>query len=556
MTVVHSEVRPGVYHDSIVLMQLQAALADLPDVLDAGVVMGTPENLATLEANHLPLETLRSVRPGDLVLVVRAATEDAASDALAHVDALLARTSSDVGDEFRPRSLSSAIRLAPEAGWVLISVPGQFAAAVARESLRLGRHVFLYSDNVPLAEEIALKRTARGSGLLLMGPDCGTALVGGIGFGFANRVRRGGVGLVGASGTGIQAISSRVDALGAGVSHAIGTGGRDLQAEVGGVTALQGLELLARDPDTRVIVLVSKPPERPVVRHLLAAARATGKPVVVNLLGYAPPARRLGCLHFATGLDEAASMAVELLDRSCESDSDQDADPRYLRGLFSGGTLALEVLQGLRPFLDHLHSNVAMDDVLTLPDPFHSQGHTILDLGADEFTVGRPHPMIDNDLRLRRLDIEAKDPEVGLIMLDIVLGHGAHPDPAAELGPAIEAARAEGEVEFVAILIGTDEDPQDVAAQEESLTRAGARVHRDASEAVDYVVRRLRRRAENQGPQVELDALRAPAAAINVGLESFYDSLVTQGVDSVQIDWRPPAGGNEKLMAILDKMRR
>jgi FdrA protein len=562
VTVVRSEVRPGVYHDSIVLMQLQVSLMDLPGVLDAGAVMGSPENLQILEANELLPETLSGVRAGDLVVAVKAESEDDAARALRSVEALLVRGGSEVNEDFRPRSLSSAARLSPGAGWVLVSVPGRYAAGVAREALELGRHVFLYSDNVPIAQEVVLKAEARSRGLLVMGPDCGTAIINGVGFGFANRVRRGAVGLVGAAGTGLQAVTAGIHARGAGVSQAIGTGGRDLQAEVGGVTALQGLDLLARDPETRVIVLVSKPPEPAVVGRLLAAAQRTGKPVVVNLLGYAPPAPRLGSLHFAASLGEAARLAAELLREEPESRSPASGhraearDFGYLRGLFSGGTLALEVLQGLRAFLEPLHSNMSIDDVLLLADPSQSEAHSILDLGADEFTVGRPHPMIDNDLRLRRIRQEAADPEVGLILLDVVLGDGAHPDPASELAPAIEAARAVRDVEFAAIVVGTEEDPQDLGEQVESLARAGARVFRDTAEALEDLARRRPRQPGVEPPPVPLDAFQSPVSAINVGVESFFDSIVDQGADALHVDWRPPAGGNERLMEILSKMGR
>ncbi|MFQ5747254.1 MAG: acyl-CoA synthetase FdrA [Gemmatimonadota bacterium] len=564
MSVVRGEVRPGVYRDSIALMQLQVALAELPQVLDAGAVMGTPENLATLEASGLLPDVLSAARPGDLVLVVRASGEDAACAALGQVDALLARTGGEAGDDFRPRSLGSACAALPGAAWVLLSVPGRFAAGVAREALGLGRNVFLYSDNVSVEEEASLKQAAREKGLLVMGPDCGTAVVGGIGLGFANRVRPGTIGLVGASGTGLQAIMSRVDERGAGISQAIGTGGRDLGAEIGGVTALQGLDVLARDPDTRVAVVVSKPPAAEVATRLLAEAGSVGKPVVVCFLGYAPPARRIGGVHFATGLAEAADLAVELAgeaEGAAPTPAGRSEEPPLapcLRGLFSGGTLALETLQALRGFVAPLHSNVAMAGIRPLADPGHCEAHTILDLGADELTVGRPHPMIDNDLRLRRLRQEAEDPEVGIILLDVVLGDGAHPDPAAELAPAIAAAlEPRGDLEIAALVVGTEADPQDLGAQIERLERAGAGVFRSSAEMADHVSRRLSRPdTDPRAPPVPLDAFRAPIQAINVGLESFHDSLVAQGCAAVHVDWRPPAGGDEKLMAILEKMRR
>ena len=562
MTVTRSEVRRGSYYDSVVLMQLQRGLAQLPGVVDAGVVMATRANCELLAEAGLMGDSTPAAAPEDMLIVVKADDASAAEAALAEVDGLLTLRRSSVNEEFRPRSLEAAAKMMPQAGWVLVSVPGRYAAGVARDALRLGRHVFLYSDNVALPDEIELKREAREQGLLVMGPDCGTAIVGGVGLGFANRVRRGSIGLVGASGTGLQAITSRIHALGGGVSHAIGTGSRDLKAEVGGITARQGLDLLARDPDTRVIVLVSKPPAPEVAAGLLGAARACGKPVVVDFIGYPLPGRRLGNLHFAAGLDEAAEVAQELLEsgewrmESPLSNLDSQTTHRYLRGLFSGGTLAYEALLAFQAVLHPIYSNTPMYGWQKLADPLHSQAHTILDLGEDEFTVGRLHPMMDNDLRLRRLKQEAADPEVGLILLDVVLGEGAHPDPADELAPAIQEVIGEWGVEIVAVLIGTDDDPQNMALQVERLKEAGATVHLSLSEAVNDVCRRLATAPAFGGAPVALDRFSpSPFAAINVGLESFYDSLVGQGAEAVQVEWRPPAGGNEKLAGILAKLK-
>jgi FdrA protein len=348
--------------------------------------------------------------------------------------------------------------------------------------------------------------------------------------------------------------------LGGGVSHAIGTGGRDLKSEVGAITAHQALDLLARDPETTVVVLVSKPPAPNVTTKLLAAAQATGKPVVVDFIGYPPPARRLGNLHFAASLSEAAEVAVELLEiRDWRLDNLQSPISNlYLRGLFSGGTLAYEAMLGLQAVLSPIFSNAPISEAQKLPDPLKSQAHTIVDLGDEVFMVGRLHPMIDNDLRLRRLRQEAADPEVGLILLDVVLGEGAHPDPASELAPAIREIRDQrSEIEVVAVVIGTEDDPQNLSSQVERLEAAGAVVFRSATEAIDYVARRLRPRPAAIHPPVALDRFtQTPLAAINVGLESFYASLVGQGATAVHVDWRPPAGGNEKLAAILAKMKK
>ena len=557
--ILRSERRPGAYYDSIVLMRLQSSLAELPGVADAGVAMATEANLAILESNALLPEGAEAVAE-DLLVVVKAETETAAEAALAEVDDLLAQRRAAAGDDYRPRGLDAAAKMLPDASWVLVSVPGRYAAEVAGRALDLGRHVFLYSDNVTLDDEVALKRRARDLGLLVMGPDCGTAIVGGVGLGFANRVRRGQIGLVGASGTGLQAITARIHELGEGVSQAIGTGGRDLSAEVGAITALQGLDLLARDPRTRVIVLVSKPPAPEVARRLLDAAQAVGKPVVVDFIGYPAPSRRLGHLHFTSGLAETGDVAVELLAAPGDGDTQllpavgATAGGSYLRGLFAGGTLAQEALQGLATFLSPLSSNVHVAGARPLEDLTRSRGHTVLDLGEDAFTVGRLHPMMDQELRLRRLRAEAADPEVRTILLDVVLGYGAHPDPAAELAPAIEEVRGRHRVEVLVVIVGTDEDPQELEDQIDRLSSAGARVFRDVAEAVGYVHRRTYAVSEDF-EEVALDGLASPISAINVGLESFYDSLTAQDANAVHVDWRPPAGGNEQLMAILRKMK-
>lgn len=544
------QVRPGAYFDSVVLMQLQRALASLPDVIDAGVVMGTAANLELLSQNELLPDDMQAT-PEDLVIVVQSETKLAAEAALEQVDELLSRRRSTATREFRPKSLQSAAEMLPEAGWVLISVPGRYAAAVAREALELGKHVFLYSDNVSLDEEVELKARADELHLLMMGPDCGTAIVSGIGFGFANRVRRGRIGLVGASGTGLQSVSSRIHQMGSGVSQVIGTGSRDLKDSVAGAMATRGLDLLASDPETEVIVLVSKPPDPAVTARLLQRAWAAGKPTVISFIGYPPPAKQLGNLYFANSLIEAADLAVGLVGGEAPEIGAPElrAGARYLRGLFSGGTLAAEALAGFQAVLGPVFSNISEP---RLSDPLISKEHSLLDLGEDEFTVGRLHPMIDNDLRIRRLRLEATDPQVGLILLDVVLGEGAHPDPASELAPAISEARAQHNIEVVVILVGTDEDPQNLEHQEQQLQQAGAVVFADTAAAVAYAVSPfITRELET----VETDFLSRPVAAINVGLESFYDSLKAQGAEAVHVDWKPPAGGDERLQAILRKMK-
>lgn len=558
----------GTYLDSVVLMQLQRSLTSLPEVMDAAAVMATPANRELLAAQGLWPAGL-AARPDDLLVAVRAGSPAAADAALARLDELLAARRAQVaGDdeiEHRPRSLGTALAAAAAARWVLVSVPGRWAPGVAREALEADRNVFLFSDNVPLAEEAALKTEAARRGLLLLGPDCGSAVVAGIGLGFANRVRRGGIGIVAASGTGLQAVTCGIDARGGGISHALGTGGRDLAAEVGGLTALNALDLLARDPATRVVVLLTKPPAPEVGARLLRAARAIRKPVVVWYLGAPVPFRRLGSLWFAGSSEEAAELATGLEAEAAELPADREASPSLpadacLRGLFSGGTLAAEACLGLAPLLAPLSSNLGLPGTVPLSPGASLAGHAVIDLGADEYTRGRPHPMIEPALVAESLHREARDPSVGLLLFDVVLGDGAHPDPAAVLAPALTDARGSRpqhcELRAVAILVGTEEDPQGRESQAAALEEAGAHVVTGVREAVRHALAALSHAPDPvAAAPVPLDVLDTPLSAVNVGLEAFHASLQSQGATTIHVEWRPPAGGDERLAGILGRMK-
>lgn len=608
MSALRALVRRGSYHDSVVLMQLQRALDSLPGVLKAGVVMATPANRDVLAESDLLAPEAASAQADDLVIAVRAESAEALEAALGQADELL-KAKRPAGDStLRPRTLGAALAARPQARWVLVSVPGRYAAAVTREALESGRNVFLYSDNVPLVEEVAIKAEAARRGLLVLGPDCGTAIVAGAGLGFGNRVRSGSIGLVGASGTGLQTVVSRIHALGGGVRAALGTGGRDLAREVGAVTALQALDLLASDSETSVIVLISKPPSPEVATRVLAAARACDKPVVVHFLGQATPAPRIGNLYFSRSLAEAAEIAVGLAadvaggfaadmavvgaegkssgEGGLGGDASESAGGaavtqksslfdlpggaeaslsprfngahgtgRYLRALFSGGTLGYEALLGLRVFLGPIWSNAPIAEAERLPDPNRSREHTLLDLGADEFTLGKPHPMLDPALVAERLTREAADSEVGVILLDVVLGDGAHADPASLLAGSITAARERG-IAVVALLVGTDQDPQGLEAQAVRLARSGARVVGTVAAAIETVLALLPPvSTPAAAARVDPEALAVPLSAINVGVEAFAESLAAQGAEALHVDWRPPAGGNEKLQSILARMK-
>jgi FdrA protein len=483
-------------------MEVARALTGLPGVADAAVVMATEANRALLEQAGLWGDELVGTTANDLIVAVQAESDALTERALKVAREQLVRSRSGSGaasgqaGAHRARTITGAARSQPGANLAVISVAGQYAAAEAWEALRSGLHVLLFSDNVSIEDEVALKRYAVQHGLLMMGADCGTAILNGVALGFANVVPRGPVGIVAASGTGLQETSALLARLGLGVSQGIGTGGRDLKEPVGGITMLAGVRALQADPETKVLLLVSKPPSPVVAERVLAQVRESHKPTVVCFLGGDPvPIEKAGA-HAALTLQEAAYYAAalaggtiqasaiehesaDLLQRAMGLRGRLGAGRRYLRGLYSGGTLATEALIVCQAMLGDVRSNVPLRPDLKLQDATRSEGHCVVDLGEDEFTVGRLHPMIDHALRIRRLMQEAADPEVAVILLDVVLGYGAHPDPASELGPAIARARARaleggGELLVIASVTGTDGDPQGLSRQVQALERAGA----------------------------------------------------------------------------------
>ena len=504
---VSTRVVRNLYRDSVSLMQLSDVLARRAGIAEISAVMATQANLDLLREAKL-LDGTVNAGPNDLLIVARG-DPAAVSAALDEAEASLARApeagSGGTGPVAKalPRSLSQALAERPAANLVLISTPGDYAAAEARKALNLGLNVMVFSDNVGLASEIALKRLADEKGLLVMGPDCGTAILGGVPLGFANVVRRGAVGVVGASGTGMQQVTCLVDRLGAGISHAIGTGGRDLHHHIGGASMLRGLALLAADKETKVIVLVSKPPAPEVAKTVLEAAAKAGKPVVVNFLGADPATIRGRNLYPAATIEDASHAAVALLKgRKPSVVTKTPAAPRIgfkpgqnaVRGLYSGGTFGYEASLLLGARLGAIRSNVAVRDEDEMDDPWTSRGHTIIDLGDDVFTRGRPHPMIDHRLRNERLLKEATDPATAVILLDIVLGHGAHGDPAAVMAPAIREAHAIAKkagrrIAIVGFVCGTPGDPQGLKKQEDALHKAGMILCASNAEAVRLVTR-------------------------------------------------------------------
>jgi len=466
-TLSHVELRPGAYADSVTLLQVSRAVQGLDGVLAAQVAMATGLNVEVL--TEMGFEVPPDATTNDLVVALRLADASALEAALAGVERALKdanRRESGPSELAAPRTTASALRRAPE-GLALISVPGASALVEAMDALDAGRDVMIFSDNVPLDQELTLKRTATERGLLVMGPDCGTAVVGGLGLGFANTVQPGPVGIVAASGTGCQQLLALLDHAGVGVTSALGVGGRDLSAEVRGLSTREALRRLDADPAVELIVVVSKPPAEEVAAELRAYSDGLGTPVEFALLGAGRP-----------DLTAATETVLTRLGREVPTwpvtgTATAATSGQFLRGLFVGGTLCDEAMLIASSVLGPVRSNIPLSPELALGADLAAADHTMVDFGDDALTAGRAHPMIDATLRLDHLARAAADETTAVILLDVVLGHGSEPDPAALLGPAIAAVRQP----VVVALVGTDADPQGLEGQVRALVAAGAEVH-------------------------------------------------------------------------------
>lgn len=493
--VIAGKTKTGQYFDSVTLMQIGKEIANLPEVLDAACVMGSKENKTILASSGLLIDDFVTASDTDLLISVKVKNQEILEKVFAQIDEVFAsklKRKSNDHDTFNPQSLQSAIKILPGANLALISIAGKYAGNEAMQALKNGLHVMLFSDNVSLETEITLKQYAASKNLLVMGPDCGTAIINGIPLAFANVVNSGNIGIVAASGTGLQELTTVISNHGAGISQAIGTGGRDVKKEVGGIMFLAALNALANDPNTKVIVLASKPPHASVTEKISAAAKHIKKPIVAIFLGASPQEVEKYGLHAASTFAEAALKAVSLskgetFEKVQQLLSEEDADidklanvlakkcgkkQKYLRGLFSGGTFCAEAQVILQDSIKDIYSNATLGSSLKLENSLKSEKNTVIDLGEDEFTVGRPHPMIDYSLRNRQILHEAENPEVAVILLDIVLGYGSNMDPAGELVPVI--TKASKKVLLVCSITGTDQDPQKRNKVASALESAGA----------------------------------------------------------------------------------
>lgn len=474
--VVINQIRSGFYLDSVALMRFSRKIAAMEGVEEAALMMGTPSNKKIMaDAGILGAEGEKA-SGGDLIIGLRVVNQTVADKILAEASYLLDQPgmARKKGENWRPRSLSAALKSAPGSNLALISVPGEFAGAEARKALHQGLHVMIFSDNVPLAEEVALKREAQQLGRLVMGPDCGTAIINGVPLAFANKVKRGDIGIVGASGTGIQEVSCLISQGGGGVSQAIGVGGRDLKEDVGGLSTLMALDLLDADPDTRHIVLISKPPAKSVAETVLKRIKASKKNHTVCFLGASEMALP-GNAIFAPTLKAAAETALG--NRSIRKDFQLDKiavpPPKgktAVRGLFSGGTLCAEAQFVFRDAGEPVSSNVPIPGAARLEGT--PEGHCLIDFGDDEYTRGHPHPMIDPAVRDEGLAKTLENPAVGVVLVDVVIGYGAHEDPAGHLAARLPQRTADSPL-VIASVTGTDLDTQNRASQVSKLKKTG-----------------------------------------------------------------------------------
>ncbi len=488
--VVKGVIKNKVYFDSVSLMRIGSELSSMEGVEDVAMVMGTNENKSILQVSGMLLSEFSDSNGNDLLIGIKANSDEIVSKVLDKMESLL--ESLQKGDSssttFVPKSIDGALKTLPQANLAMISIAGKYAANEARKALNRGLHVMIFSDNVSIEDEMSLKKLGKEKGLLVMGPDCGTAIINGVPLAFANKVRRGDIGIVGASGTGMQEVTSLISNFGGGVSQAIGTGGRDVKKEVGGIMFLEGLKALKNDKNTKIITLVSKPPHQEVIDKIAFELKGCEKPVVALFLGADKEQLKDFPAEICRTLEETAQKSVELslqlsLMREVDFTNDdilkekakKTSNQKYIRALFSGGTFCDEAGILLRDHLKEIYGNHSGKGILPLENLFMSQKHTLIDLGEDDFTVGRPHPMIDFSLRNKRVIQEASDLECSVIILDVVLGYGSHPAPDAELAPIItKALSINPKLTFISYVVGTDADPQNRKQVISALQNAGS----------------------------------------------------------------------------------
>lgn len=602
------------YADSVFLMLLSRDLKKHAGVVSASVILGTPNNLSLLKDQGFSESELALATSEDLVIAVDCKDEKTLGTVIADAQDFLMGTIAGENGSYayeHPATLSEALTIQKSTNLAIISVPGQYAAYEARKALKKGLHVMLFSNNVSIEDEVELKRLGQQKGLMVMGPDCGTAIIGGKGLCFANRVAKGPIGIVAASGTGLQEVSCLLDRFGTGVSQAIGTGGRDLQhPQVGGMSMLMGIAALEKDPETKVIVIISKPPVNAIACKVVSALEKSGKPSVVHFLGADLRGfDHSASIHWANNLEETARLAASLAHAPASEQepmenwpfamdwesidvlvkreiAHMDANQKYLRGYYTGGTLADEALMALGDLSGGVWSNNQTDPAFVLNNPYHSVAHSIIDLGDDIFTVGKPHPMIDPVSRTERIEAEMDDPTIAVMLFDCILGDGSHSNPASVLSEAIakakQAARDRGGyLSAIVSVTGTDKDFQNRSEQIALLEQAKAIVMPSNYQAVRLAKRILLREFGPKTLHVQTCSHRLSSRSfpydreipdqdtssilslfnrglhvVNLGLEAFSKNLEASQVPSIQVSWNPPGRGNMRSFEALTRIER
>ena len=507
MTVVKNLVKKSFFRDSLQLMRLSEEVKKFPGILDAAVLMATDTNKEILQKLGLLTSEGEKASKDDMILAVKAEDESAADEALKEIEDMLMKVPTAAVPEAERicYSVDSALEAMPDANFAIVSVPGEYAKDVVMDLLKRDIHVHVFSDHVPIKDEVEMKKFASERGLLVLGPGAGTSIINGKAIAFANVVRRGNVGIVAAAGTGLQEVSVLLDRIGLGVSQALGIGGNDVKKEVGGIMAIDCIRALEADRKTKLIMVVAKPPDREVMRKITKViTEETTKPFVIcfqSLREYKPPKKLARRVKAVRGLHAAVIQAVklskpkavqkahkrismkprELRALAMKLSKKLKSTQKYIRALYTGGTLMYEAMLIYRELIGNVYSNAPLSSKYKLPDPHKSLKHSVIDLGEEEFTAGRPHPMIDPTIRKLRLIEEAKDPSVAVILMDFMLGYGSHEDPAGAMIDSIEEATRIAEEDGRNLIIlghvcGTRKDPQSLVEQERKLKKIGVQL--------------------------------------------------------------------------------
>ncbi len=488
-------IKKDTYFDSVTLMSLSTKANKIEGVKQVAILMGTEKNKETLKNVGLYTKESSNANPGDVMILVESELEECSEIIEKVEEILIKKEKPELNKETKFSSINGAMKKFSDRSLAIISVPGQYAFREAKKALNSDLNVMIFSDNVSIEEELILKKLAHEKGLLVMGPDCGTAIINAKGLCFANNVKKGNIGIVAASGTGAQEVSVRIHDFKGGISQLIGTGGRDLSEEIGGIMMLDGLYALNEDENTEVIVLLSKPPAMSVASKIYEAVKNIKKPVVICFIGGNYEKDLASHVYFEKTTKEAALKAVILsgVDENTinkhslnlplieEVKLKLNEEQKYIRGLFCGGTICEEVFQLIKEKHKNVYSNIAKNEENKLKDVNVSKDHTLIDFGDDEFTKGKPHPMIDPSLRIERFIKEACNKEVGVIILDFILGYGSHPDPVEVMLPFIRQSKIKAKeqgrhLEILAFVLGTENDPQNFNMQVQKLLDEGVTI--------------------------------------------------------------------------------